>query len=126
MHIETEKFESMKKQAEEIFNQLGSNRGFKAIEDYCDSLISLNELESRLNRIEVEESDTSPRRNHRFDQYIKVAADDVSQLRRPDVFRVIDLSCSKSGMAKYLKGHRPDLADEIDEVCKELTGQVPA
>jgi hypothetical protein len=124
MNVDSDKFDALKLQAEAIFDQLGSDRGIKAIEDYCDNLITADELESRLTRIEAEESDTLPCHNHRFDQYIKVAADDVSRLRRPDVFRVMELACSKSGMAKYLKSHRMDLADEIEEVFEELTGQV--
>ncbi|MFA0809317.1 hypothetical protein [Microbulbifer epialgicus] len=122
MHPESKKESSLKSRAEAIFESLGSDRGFKALEDYHDRLISIEELDVNLTRIEAEEKDTSQRRNLRFDNYIRVAANDVSSLRRVDVYRVMDLSCSRTGMAKYLKRHRPDLNDEVDEVHEELTG----
>ncbi len=117
---DTEQYKILKAKAEMIYNVFGSDRGFKAIEDYNDNIISITELDVRLSRIEREESDDTPRRNHRFDQYISVAADDISRLRKPDVFRVMDLACSKSGIAKYIKRHRPDLESEVDEVLLEL------
>jgi hypothetical protein len=118
--IEASNFKSLQSKAQSIFNRFGSDRGFKAIEDYCDHLITISELEKRLENIEIDLSDSTPRRNLRFDQYIRVAADDVTTLRKEDVYRVVELACSKTGIANYLKMHRPDLAEEIDDVMIEL------
>lgn len=117
------KFKCSQTKAQIIFDRFGSDRGFKAIEDYCDHLINIDDLEERIANIESDLSDSSPRKNWRFDQYIKVAADDITKLRRQDVYRVIELACSKVGIAKYLKMHRPDLTEEIDEVMVEFTHQ---
>ncbi len=117
-------FEALQTRAQSIVDSFGSDRGFNAIEDYCDRLIDLTELEKRIANSENELSNSTPRRNIRFDQYIKVAADDISVLRKQDVYRVMDLACSKVGIAKYLKMHRPDLADEIDSVLHELTAVI--
>lgn len=115
-----EQYKILKAKAEMIYNVFGSDRGFKATEDYNDNIISIAELDVRLSRIEREKADDTPRRNHRFDQYISVAADDISRLRKPDVYRVMELACSKSGIAKYIKRHRPDLESEVDEALLEL------
>ena len=48
---------------------------------------------------------------------VKIAADSISALRRPDVFRVLD-SCSdaeRAPTAEYIQSHRPDLAQEVTE-----------
>lgn len=118
---ETLKFQSSQSKAQTIFDRFGSDRGFKAIEDYCDHLINIDDLEKRIANIESDLCDSAPRKNWRFDQYIKVAADDITKLRRQDVYRVVELACSKDGIAKYLKMHRPDLTEEIDEVMVEFT-----
>ena len=117
---DTEQYNNLKVKADAIYQKYGSDRGFKAIEDYYDNIISIVDLTDRLCRIEKEEADETPRRNHRFDQYVSVAADDISMLRKQDVFRVMELACSKTGIAIYIKRHRPDLESEVDEVLLEL------
>jgi N12 class adenine-specific DNA methylase len=60
-----------------------------------------------------------------LEEGIKIAADSVQKLRKQDVFRVIDQYEDKSVRAKsgdYIKKNRPDLADEVDSVLKEIDG----
>ncbi len=54
---------------------------------------------------------------------IKVAADDVTKLRRADVFRVLDWTPAENRqvVAEYIKKERPDLAGEVFDVLDELT-----
>lgn len=60
-----------------------------------------------------------------FAQAVKVAASDVSRLRRPDVFRVLEERPSGmdlDGLAGWLVAERPDLVDEVQDVLAELRG----
>jgi hypothetical protein len=52
---------------------------------------------------------------------IQIVADDVSQLRRSDVFRLLDTYHEqRHAIAAYLRQHRPDLAEEIADCLEEL------
>jgi hypothetical protein len=48
---------------------------------------------------------------------VKVAADDVTSLRRCDVFRVLDWTPAehRDAVAGFIAAHRPDLAGEVTE-----------
>ena len=51
------------------------------------------------------------------EQAIKIAADSIEQLRRVDVFRVLDAYSNKSKeLGDYIKSKRPDLAAEVDKI----------
>jgi 8-oxo-dGTP pyrophosphatase MutT (NUDIX family)/alkylhydroperoxidase family enzyme len=52
---------------------------------------------------------------------VKVAADDVARLRKPDVFRVIDWSPPehRQAVADYIRTNRPELADEVADVMSD-------
>lgn len=53
---------------------------------------------------------------------IHVSADRVEELRRCDVFRVLEWSApeNRPAVAEYIRGHRPDLAAEVLSVLTEL------
>lgn len=54
--------------------------------------------------------------------YIKVAADSIQQLRRCDVFRLIDGASSgaaATSVANYIIRNRPDLRGEVDDCLNE-------
>jgi hypothetical protein len=51
---------------------------------------------------------------------VKLVADDVSKVRRPDVFRLLDSFPNLKGFPQWLAAQRPDLADEIDSCLEEL------
>lgn len=55
-------------------------------------------------------------------KFITIAADDITKLRKPDVYRVIDSAPidAMEMLAQYIKDNRPDLADEVDEVMQEI------
>jgi hypothetical protein len=60
-----------------------------------------------------------------FAQAVKVAASDVSRLRRPDVFRVLEERPSGmdlDALAGWLVAERPDLVDEVQDALAELRG----
>jgi hypothetical protein len=53
---------------------------------------------------------------------LKIAADSVQQLRRVDVFRVLD-NCSEEEqkpVARFIVSNRPDLAGEISDYWSEV------
>ena len=59
-----------------------------------------------------------------FENLILIAADDVSQLRRCDVFRVVESSHDVTGIdpddfAGWLIGERPDLEQEVTK-CRAI------
>jgi hypothetical protein len=54
---------------------------------------------------------------------IKIAADDISKLRRVDVFRVLD-NCSDEELnatAEHIKTNRPDLAIEVTSSLGDIS-----
>jgi hypothetical protein len=56
---------------------------------------------------------------------IKIAADDISKLRRVDVFRVLD-NCSDEELkstAEHIKAKRPDLAIEVTSSLSGITAE---
>lgn len=60
-----------------------------------------------------------------FAKAVKVAASDVSRLRRPDVFRVLDerpQGVDLNELAGWLVTERPDLVDEVQDCLAELRG----
>ena len=65
---------------------------------------------------------------NKFQQAIMVSADDVSKLRRPDVFRVLDgwpgNADSRVTFADWIVTNRPDLSEEVAECLAdpELSG----
>lgn len=55
--------------------------------------------------------------------FIKIAADDISELRPQDVFRVIDESGEWANeVADYIREHRPDLEPQIEDAFEEIAG----
>ncbi len=57
-----------------------------------------------------------------FENIILISADDVSLLRRCDVFRVVNAARGRGcvdGFIEWLAGVRPDLADEAYESLVE-------
>lgn len=56
---------------------------------------------------------------------IQVSADSVEELRRCDVFRVLEWSGAehRTTVANYIGAHRPDLAAEIGKVMAELAAE---
>ncbi len=60
---------------------------------------------------------------NRFNSLITMAADSVRQLRKSDVYRVLDFAedAFKLDVAGKIKKARPDLVTEVDEVMDELT-----
>ena len=57
-----------------------------------------------------------------MDSRITIAADSVAQLRRCDVFRVLEWCPAEErpALAGWIVGERADLADEVAEVMAEL------
>lgn len=52
---------------------------------------------------------------------IRIAADTVQELRRCDVFRVLDWYADmRHDFAEWIVTNRPDLADEVADVMAEL------
>lgn len=55
---------------------------------------------------------------------IKISADTIQQLRRADVYRVLDSVAGDANnllaTAKYINDHRPDLANEVSDVVAEI------
>lgn len=53
--------------------------------------------------------------------WIRIAADSVAELRRCDVFRVLDTTREQAERVRaYIEQHRPDLADEVHDCWEEL------
>jgi hypothetical protein len=60
-------------------------------------------------------------------QAIKIAADSIDQLRRVDVFRVLNTYSNKSKeLGDYIKSKRPDLVDEVNKVLGITPTSTPA
>lgn len=54
-----------------------------------------------------------------YEAAIKIAADSISELRRADVFRVLEQNDDRAGLAAFISAYRPDLADEVAEIMEE-------
>lgn len=56
-----------------------------------------------------------------FDAAIKIAANDISELRKSDVFRVLEQNGleNRNRLADYISTMRPDLAGEVAEIMEE-------
>ena len=65
--------------------------------------------------------------NRQAEQIIKIAADSIKSLRKSDVERVLSETPRhyKISMGIYIKGNRPDLAGEVDDVLAESAEAVP-
>jgi hypothetical protein len=60
------------------------------------------------------------------EQYIKIAADSIAELRKTDVFRVLDSvragnidGVTRGDLASFIVQQRPDLGKEVAEVMRE-------
>lgn len=60
------------------------------------------------------------------ESYIVIAADSVAELRKVDVFRVLDSlradnidGVTRSRLASFISQNRPDLVDEVTAVMQE-------
>ncbi|WP_157814388.1 hypothetical protein [Rhizobium sullae] len=54
-------------------------------------------------------------------ELIKIAADDVSKLRKSDVFRVLDCAGGERlELALFIIANRPELREEVDECLADL------
>lgn len=63
------------------------------------------------------------------EQYIKVAADSIAELRKVDVYRVLvesNRSELRPAIAQYIKDNRPDLVREVDDVLAEAAADAVA
>lgn len=61
-----------------------------------------------------------------IEQFIKVAADSIGELRKTDVFRVLvesNRSEFRESIASYIKANRPDLVSEVDAVLYEALAE---
>lgn len=55
-----------------------------------------------------------------FEVQIKIAANSVGELRKADVFRVLEQNADvRDSLAAYISEQRPDLADEVSEIMAE-------
>ena len=54
-----------------------------------------------------------------FEAAIKIAANSVSELRKSDVFRVLEQNTDRAGLAAFISIERPDLAAEVAEIMEE-------
>lgn len=59
---------------------------------------------------------------------IKIAADNVSKLRKGDVYRVLDNARDefRGYMEEFIKTNRPDLSDEVDAAVSDLNAESAA
>lgn len=62
-----------------------------------------------------------------LDYIIKISADDISQLRKCDVYRVLNAAIEShdklfDDMVKYIKTMRPDLIEEVEDCTLDLCG----
>lgn len=60
--------------------------------------------------------------------FVKIAADSIGQLRRSDVWRVLN-SCPSAhlqDMARFIRQNRPEYADEIDDCLWEIHDELMA
>ncbi len=55
---------------------------------------------------------------------IKIAGNSVQELRRSDVFRILEQNAEeqRSALAAFITKERPDLADEVTDCLVELEG----
>ena len=56
---------------------------------------------------------------------IRIAADSIDELRRPDVYRVLDTygGAEREAVAAYITKPRPELAEEVDECLRDLAAE---
>lgn len=56
-----------------------------------------------------------------FESAIKIAANSISELRKSDVFRVLEQNGAdnRQELASYISEMRPDLAEEVSEIMDE-------
>ena len=59
------------------------------------------------------------------EQAIKISADDVSKLRKPDVYRVLEWAPAENRqeVADHITENRPELADEVAESMEDLADE---
>ena len=57
-----------------------------------------------------------------IDTHIQLVADSISEVRKCDVYRLIETADDSTLMfvVDYIKEHRPDLVDEVDACLGEL------
>lgn len=62
-----------------------------------------------------------------MDAYVKVAADSIQKLRRPDVDRVLSEAPAgqRADLARYISEKRPDLAAEVADVMEQFPDAAP-
>lgn len=55
---------------------------------------------------------------------IAIAADSVQNLRKADVFRVLDEAAAENrqGLAEFIKSNRAELTDEVEDALGEING----
>lgn len=101
---------------------LRSRKVPKALKDQRDAIREdMTRLREQIASLEVPVRD--------MEQYIKVAADSIEQLRKTDVYRVLVESNRaefRQDIATYIKANRPDLAREVDDVMAEQEPATPA
>lgn len=60
-----------------------------------------------------------------FEMLLHIAADSPAELRKCDVYRIVEASENAGCMlafCRWLAGERPDLADEVAECAGEVNG----
>ena len=60
--------------------------------------------------------------------FIKIAADSIEQLRKPDVYRLIESVplAHLPALCRFIKENRQDLAEEVDDVLAEQLNANPS
>ena len=57
------------------------------------------------------------------EQAIRIAADSVQQLRKVDVYRVLETCSDAQSVADYIVANRPDLKSEVIECLAEMEAE---
>lgn len=93
---------------------------------YVTSATPQNEVKDKLRKYFEGRTAASSADAKKFDRYITLAADDVGQLRRSDVYRVLGEAKSVkelSALSAYITGKRPDLKSTVAEDAEEVTSE---
>jgi hypothetical protein len=111
-----------------ILNGFKNKKTFKDAQSYYQRLIdTVASVEASIaGEVEpepVEEDNAFSPENH-----VKISADTIEELRRPDVFRVMEAALDfgddqYSQMKEFILSNRPDLEKEVDSVHTELMGK---
>lgn len=57
------------------------------------------------------------------EQAIRIAADSIAQLRKVDVYRVLEMCSNAQDVSEYIIENRPDLKDEVIGCLEEMEAE---